>query len=202
MIVQHVQLVRFEWHPELPGGQRVVLSNLGEEFFISSREDPRLLFPVIEGAIPQSISRLKVRAFIGDAVVPMKCTQTLSVLVLDQKSRPVAIAAVDFTLSMPGGIIENFSMESTQNTGIASASIPIAVQEPGPVYITVNVKFGEIVKRTRTSFQTWWGWSSESSDEIGLLPPQLFQESQIIHSVRWIKPQNLLNNAHRPQAIP
>ena len=152
IIVQHFQLARFEWHTELPAGSRVVLGNLGKEYFERNQEDPRLLFPNPEGARPLPVQDLSVKAFPGDAVMASKGIQSLFVKVEDQNRNPVANASVSISILMPDGSQETHAMAPTDSGGFSTASFPFTSPRPGLVLVEVSVRFEEFESRTSTLF--------------------------------------------------
>lgn len=155
MIVQHFQLARFEWHPELPSGSRVVLGDLGKEYFEINHEDPRLLFPNLEGARPLPVRELSVKAFPGEAVMPLEGDQTLYIKVEDQNHNPVSNAAINFSVIMPDGTTGNHSMAPTDSAGYSSASFQFDSPGPGLVLVEIFVRFEEFESNTQTAFYVW-----------------------------------------------
>jgi hypothetical protein len=155
LIVQHFQLARFEWHPSMPSGRRVVLGNLGEEYFNFSKENPKRLLPVIAEGLPQPVIRLRVRAFVGEAITSLEGEQSIYVIVQDQQLRAVSDVKVIFAVMMPGGSTKLYSMAPTNHRGISSASFPFDSDIPGDIIITVTVTSGEFEKQTVTSFRVW-----------------------------------------------
>jgi hypothetical protein len=155
MIVQHFQMARFEWHPELPAGSRVVLGDLGKEYFEKNHEDPRLLFPNLEGARLLPVSDLSVKAFPGEAVLSLDGVQTLYVRVEDQSRNPVSNAKINFTVFMPDGTTVHHSMAPTDSSGYTSAAFQFHSPGPGVIRIEIFVRFAEFESQTRTGFYIW-----------------------------------------------
>jgi len=158
-IVQYFQRARFEWHPELPAGQRVALSNLGTRYFYYTDEDPKLLRPNrnVEDAIirPPAID-IKARAFVASAVSPFTGSQVLYVVVQDQNLNPVENASVNFEVIYPGGEPITFQMRLTDAHGIATQRFAVNSQAPGIVTINITATFRTLQSHTKTSFQIWW----------------------------------------------
>jgi hypothetical protein len=159
--VQYFDYARFEWHPELPAGKQVVLSNVGELYFKLSEKQSLALpgnrnrnnIPITKG----KISDLKVHAFPVNALTPSGSTQTIYVLVQDQ-SRQMMVPNVQVTLdvSYPSGVIDSFGMPITDENGITRITFPVQKTSLGVVDIVVTAVYVNITKITRCSFRIWW----------------------------------------------
>lgn len=154
-IVQYFNYARFTWHPELPPGQKVQLSDLGRIYFYKQRLDPFILTPITNNS-PQSILGLKVRAFPEKALIASGDQQTISVIVQDQRLQPVAQAQVKMTLVLPDGSEQNLLMEPTDEHGISRLSLLVDSEEIGMAAMEITVTYGDFIDRTRTSFRVWW----------------------------------------------
>jgi len=157
-IVQYFQSARFEWHPENSPGKRVVVSDLGYRYFNHRGEDPRHLNPVGEiNDIIVPVLRLRPRAFVSSAILPMGEKQTLYVIVQDQSLRPVANAQVDFTIVFSDNSQNEYRINNTNEAGISIFSFSVTANSPGIVNIFVDVTYTDplITGKTRTSFQIW-----------------------------------------------
>ncbi len=156
-IVQYFQRALFEWHPELPSGQRVVLSDLGWQYFWSRKEDPQRLRPPEGRPIPKILLNLKVRAFPSRAVMPPNENQTLFVVVQDQNLLPIADATVYFTVRYPSGREANIVIpDRTDKDGIARISFRVDEKAIGLAKIVVTVTYDKFKEQTVTSFRLWW----------------------------------------------
>jgi hypothetical protein len=155
-ISQYFQHARFEWHPELPAGEQVVLADLGIRFFQFRGENPALLQPNIEDAIPlQTVTSLQVHAFASKPVAPTSGEQTFHVIVFDQGFHPVEDATVKLDIELPGRAPVSVEAESTNIDGLSSHQITFEGAQSGTAKVSVRVEYDGIVKRTRTSFQIW-----------------------------------------------
>jgi hypothetical protein len=156
-IVQYFQRARLEWHPERLPGERVILSNLGSQYFEFQNEKPSLLRPNLDNAIPQQpTTGLKTWAFVSKPILSFRGTQTLYVIVQDQNLRPVQNAFVVFEVTYPGGAKDSFQMETTNALGISSYSFPFSIGTPGIVELKVTATYQTMQSQTKTSFQIWW----------------------------------------------
>jgi hypothetical protein len=156
-IVQYFDYARFEWHPERPSGQRVVLTNLGNRYFLFQDEDPSLLRPNRFEAIPyKPTMEIKARAFVKQPIMPFRGVQTLYVIVQDQYFKPVENASITFEVKYSDKTKEFFQMQSTNSRGISTHSFLVTVKSPDIVEIIVTANFQSLQSQTKTSFQIWW----------------------------------------------
>ena len=155
--VQYFQNARFEWHPDLDPGQRVVLAHLGSQYFSHQAEDPALLLPKQDGNIINSIRNLRVRAYPIKAVTGKAGSQTIYVMVQDQRLLPVANVEVTLSLRIPGQAESPLSVTTTTNdAGIAQLTFSFSAEEVGVATIQVNASRGDLEAGTTTSFRIWW----------------------------------------------
>jgi hypothetical protein len=155
--VQYFQNARFEWHPDLPLGQRVVLAHLGSQYFARQAEDPTLLLPDQGGNIINSIRSLQVRAYATKAVTGKTGLQTIYVMVQDQRLLPVENAQVTLILRMPGEQERRLSIPAlTNEAGFTQITFPFRSDEVGVATIQVIALRGDLQSDTTTSFRVWW----------------------------------------------
>ncbi|GAB4493426.1 MAG: hypothetical protein Fur0016_29470 [Anaerolineales bacterium] len=154
-IVQYFERARFEWYPEYPDGQRVVLAELGRIYFDLVSEDPNLLQPVKADAFPGSVTKIYARAFTWKAVTRLQDTQTVYVIVQDQTLAPVPDATAIVTISWPGGGMQSLA-QTTNEYGLVILSFPVQGQPHGSlVTIKVEVLYRGWNTETVTSFRVW-----------------------------------------------
>jgi hypothetical protein len=153
-MVQYFERARFEWHPNKPSGERVVLADLGRLYFDLRRESPDYLRGT--DSIPQVILSLQSRAFVSKPVSAQKGEQTLHVVVQDQNMLPVSYAQVVFTISYPSGKEESYSMPITNASGITSFSFQVDEEKSGIAVISVAVQHARLQQNTRASFRIWY----------------------------------------------
>lgn len=154
-IVQYFQRARFEWHPENPFGQQVVLSDLGLSYFLVRGESLALLehsdFAPLTS--PQS---LKIHAFPQNPLLPTTGQQIIYVIVQDQYSQPIMGAEVTGSITLPDGRKIPLAIQRTNAEGVAITDpIPISTYQIGVAEVTINVKFNGLEKQTGTSFHIW-----------------------------------------------
>jgi hypothetical protein len=153
-MVQYFEQARFEWHPDKPSGEKVVLSDLGRLYFDLRKENVGYMERT--ESIPQVILSLQARAFVEKPVMAKKCEQTVFVVVLDQNLLPVAYAQAAFTVKYPSGKEATFSMPATNINGITSFSFDVDESEIGSAEINVTVNHARMEQGTRISFRIWY----------------------------------------------
>jgi hypothetical protein len=155
-LVQCFQMACFEWHPELPSGQRVVLMDLGRLYFEARKENPKELLPDRENYIPKTTLRLQVRAFPDKAVISRNNEQNLHVIVQDQNLLPIANAQATITIHSKNGEEEIYTMPETDVNGITRLSFTVDHNDFGIVKVTVTINYDIFEVQTRTSYRLWW----------------------------------------------
>ena len=157
VIVQYFQNTRFEWNPALPPGQKVVLANLGKEYFFTMRENPVRLGPINGGNINNGTLSLKVRAYPVKAVTSRDGTQTIYAVVQDQRLLPVKDAQITITLRMPNGEpIRHIVPTLTDERGVTQYTFPFKTSGVGIVQVIVTATSNNLEAKTTTSFRVWW----------------------------------------------
>ena len=158
-IVQYFQYASFEWRPESPAGQRVVLSDLGTIYFEKTSQDPAQLQPILPPSkgdnIAKRILNLQVNAFI--ARNEAKNSRTLYVIVKDQNRQPVPGITVDFAIRLPDGSEKSFIMPlPTNQSGFAYMTFGVDLFPPNQlIEIVVRVNHQGLEKDARTAFWAW-----------------------------------------------
>jgi len=154
---QYFQRARLEWHPELPLGEKIIVSDLGIQYFNFQGEDTRLLQPNQGINVPlQEVSRLQVHAFVSKPILSLsENNQELYVIVYDQNFKAVANVILNFTIQLPSGEIIKDTMNQSSDKGVSSKVIQVVGLSAGMAEITVTATIGTIQQQTRTSFQIW-----------------------------------------------
>ena len=160
LIVQYFQRARFEWHPELPAGYHVRLTDLGYRYFDKVGEDPMRLPPVWLGPgpdAPQTVLSLRVRAFPLHAVLPQSGAQTIYIIVQDQNLIPISNAQVVLVLKLPSGKEERYIVpETTDGNGVTHFSFNYTGQTPGVAQVIVSAVYENFHNQSITSFRIWY----------------------------------------------
>jgi len=156
-IVQSFQRARFEWHPELTPGNKVVLSDLGSMQFDKIGENPERLKPVSGDNIPRTVLSLHVRAFPKNAFTPRTGVQTIYIVVQDQKRVAVENAQVTLVVTFPSGNIQRYIIPGlTDQNGIISYSFDFSQEIVGSTQVLVTATYEDRQQQTTTSFRIWW----------------------------------------------
>jgi hypothetical protein len=156
-LVQYFQFARMEWHPELPAGQQVVLTDIGKRYF-TLFEDQRLAQPITNGAL-HLVMELQVQAYVSQPVMLASGDQIVYVVVQDQSLAPVTGANVAISLQYPDTQTESKIFLPTGITdakGIARLTFPMRDQANGLVEIVVTATYNELKAKTITSYRVWW----------------------------------------------
>ena len=159
-LVQYFERARFEWHPELPAGQDVVLTDLGQQYFNALHEDPARL-NTSQPLSPDIVARppvlnLHAMAFAWKAVTLPTDAQKIYVIVQDQVFSPVQGATGIATLHLTNGQDLSYPLLTDAN-GIATLpEVRFTDQIPGElVKVDVAVAYRGLISNTTTSFRIW-----------------------------------------------
>jgi len=156
-IVQYFEKARLEWQAWKPEGQRVVVSDLGRVYFDTLGEDLGLIPPVKPlDNTPQTISKLKVRAFVWKAVTVATDSQVIFIIVQDQNQQPVANTNCTSVVHWPDGHNDSFSL-ATNTNGVGMIPLTFVSQIQGNlIYTDVSCTYGSLSGATTTSFRIWY----------------------------------------------
>ncbi len=158
LMVQFFQKSSLEWHPELPPGRQVTVSNLGRLYFDVRGENPDLTQPIRpDNFAPHTILRLHARAFTQHSVTALKGQQTIFIIVQDQNRFPIQGARVTLTLSTPGGGDVQLPVPNvTDENGITKISFAFSARTQGSAQVKIYVEYENLQTNTGTSFRLWW----------------------------------------------
>jgi hypothetical protein len=165
-IVQYFERARFEWRPDRPSGQYVVLTDLGAQYFYSHGENQANRLPAPdaniytrpgETPVEEGILSLRVRAYPKKAVASQQGVQSVYVIVQDQRLLPVEGAQVTLLVTLPGGDQYRYIVPVlTNERGIVQFQFPYKADTTGPVQIFVTANYQNLKSQTTTSFRSWW----------------------------------------------
>ncbi|HEX9012267.1 MAG TPA: hypothetical protein VF813_02080, partial [Anaerolineaceae bacterium] len=157
LYIQYFERARLEWHPELPTGQRVSITDLGRMYFDKVVDDRSLLEPKPSNNIPQSAIQLTAHVFAARAVVSPNDQQTLYVVVQDQYLRPISQANVAATIHFPIGGEERYRLPLTDQDGITRFEFNVGNQPYDTItQVQIEVTQGGLQTKTGTWFRIWW----------------------------------------------
>jgi hypothetical protein len=161
-IVQYFQRARFEWHPQQLAGDRVLVSDLGRQYFILMNGDADVTKPEDvfidnnENNRAQVILSLNVRAYTEKSVLPESGRVTITVTVRDQNLIPVAGANIIMIVKLPSGEEQHILFDKlTDEHGIAKYTIDFKNQPMGLAQVRVKVSYADVQKKALTSFRIW-----------------------------------------------
>jgi len=159
-LTQTFEYARLEWHPEYPSGSQVVLSGLGEQYFLLEETNYALLSPSQEIQPQQSVvQELHASVFLAQALRTGDSIETLYVAVHDQRLGPVAQAQVTVQITYPSGAVQSNLIEPTDQNGVSQASFSVKGGETGVVGVAVTVTYGTFTETAYSSFRvrqdTW-----------------------------------------------
>lgn len=151
--VQYFENARMEWHPEMPSGQRVVLSDLGRIYFDKRIGDQAALSP----ATTRLLVKPKIRAFVSQALIAPNSQQTLFIIVQDQDCRPVEQAMAGIVVRMPDGREEIYRAPLTNTDGISVVNFSVGeVLVKEIVQVDVYIDYLGEQAYASTWFRIWW----------------------------------------------
>lgn len=158
--IQYFQNARLEYRPDLPAGKRIVVADLGREYFDFVRENPALLkAEKADESGSDVIDRTRQligRAFPTFPVTSRSGEQTIYVVVTDQRLEPVAGANVKLIVRMPSGEQQTYTLANTNANGITRLEFSFKGQSTGSVTVRVQIERDGLKTETSTSFRIWW----------------------------------------------
>ena len=158
MLVQYFTRSRMEWHPEMPAGKHVTLTDVGRLDFDRTIGDFKIMEP--SGFIPQSsLTEIHVRAFPERPLVASGSRQKIYVIVQDQFLQPLSGALVTITVRLPDGRVENYHPQDPTNTdGFTQAEFDVQGLQPNQVVevaVSASILNGPD-GQSQTWFRIWW----------------------------------------------
>lgn len=152
-MVQNFQWARFEWRFDLPPGERIVISDLGKQYFDLYESSMRLL-PNADDYIANVLS-LKTRAFLSKAVAAPDDSLILYVIVQDQNLQGVQGTQVSVIVRFSNGIENRYLLDPTNEHGFTRFSFDLHNAPYGMAEILVTVSNDLLQTQTRTSLRIW-----------------------------------------------
>lgn len=155
--VQYFDYARMEWWPDLPAGQRVRLTNLGQIYFEKVVANPDLLKPSPPPDMAGNVLNPRVRVFVLKSLIGAEEQQTVYVIAQDQYLRSIEGAQVGVTLNFPNGTAESYRLPDTNEYGVSQFTFTTVNL---PVRSVVTLK-AEIRIRGESGsgkawFRMWW----------------------------------------------
>jgi hypothetical protein len=158
-LVQNFERARFEWHPELPAGQNVMLADLGGIYFNAHEDATWLNSSLPLDNIPLLIKpplSLQTLAFVARSVTFPDDTQKVFVIVQDQTLSPVPGANGTVTVHLSTGQALVYPVTTDDNGIGVVPSISFSGQLSGsPVIVDVSMAYQGLTANATTSFLIW-----------------------------------------------
>lgn len=155
-LVQYFFYSRLEWHPDLPIGKNIQVSNLGYEFIYINQEDTTRLAPPKNNTI-FTITKLNAQAIAEQSITSMQGRQTVHIRVTDQRNLPVDKAQVVVIVRLPSGEESRYIVpQITNQDGVTQFTFPFNSNLVGMAEIQVTVTRDNLQTKTSTSFHIWW----------------------------------------------
>lgn len=154
LIVQYFEYARFEWKPSNQEGQRVVIADLGREYFDYLQEPPGWLTPP-SGEPNIRVQKMQTQAFVWKAVALANDNQLVYIIVQDQNLQPVSNAQGNAIIKWPDNTVTNQAF-ITNSSGVGIVTLTFNNQPYGKtVIIDIAVTKDGIATSTTTSFRIW-----------------------------------------------
>jgi hypothetical protein len=134
------------------------MADLGTQYFYARAEDPARLRPDPGDDIIKGVLTLQASAYPSRAVTGRTGTQTIYVIVQDQRLLPIAGAQVSVVAHLPSGkeILCPTRPAPTNAQGITHCTFRFTNDKVGSAEIVVNVSRENLTAQTVTSFRIWW----------------------------------------------
>ena len=158
-MVQYFERARFEWHPELAVGQKVLLADCGRIYAISYEDLAWLNSALPLNNIPLQINpplSLRTLAFVARAVTLASDTQRIFIVVQDQTFGPVFGATGSVTVHLSTGENLTYPIVTDINGVGVIPSVNFSDQIPGSLVIfDVSMSYQGLRSETISSFRIW-----------------------------------------------
>lgn len=160
-IMQYFERARFEWHPELPRGQNVLLSGLGGMYFYHVSEDPARIAKVPPSGqtltlADQNVLGLDTVVFVEKAILLPGDTQTIYIIVRDQALAPLEGASGNVTIDLPGSRDLVFPVTTLANGTAILTGITLEPFLGGTrIPVVVHMTYQGLQDHTEIVFRLW-----------------------------------------------
>jgi len=155
-IVQYFENARLEWRPELPAGQKIGVSNLGQIYYDQKIGSHGL---ELNGnfIIAASVPEVKVNTFVARALIPADSSQTIFVVVQDKNLEPVEGAMVTINIHKPGELGDAYRAPATDEHGVSIFEFNIGeLPVKQVVNVDVKVDYSGTTTLSESWFRIWW----------------------------------------------
>jgi hypothetical protein len=158
-LVQYFERARMEWRPEMPSGQRVILTDIGRLHFDVMIGDYELTHAESSNLPQRVLTEMRVNVFSARPLLASGEQQRIFTVVQDQYHQPLKDAEVMVTVRYPDGRSENYRpLHNTDADGLAETTFTIEQVAPNQVIqVEVEASITNGPKnKARTWFRIWW----------------------------------------------
>lgn len=158
-LVQYFERTRLEWRPDDPSGDKIAISDLGKIYYDRRVGTPPQIQTDFIPANKDDVRQLRLYAFVGQSLLPANSDQSLYIIVLDQKRKPVEGATVFARATLPNGDVVDLSSEMTLTDGSGISRVKFHVGQFNPrdlVQVEVRTVFNSLESQSSTWFRIWW----------------------------------------------
>ncbi|NTW42955.1 MAG: hypothetical protein HGB14_00660 [Anaerolineaceae bacterium] len=156
-LVQFFENALLEWHPEKKSGERVVVADLGSQYYSDIVDDPQFLRTAPD-TLPADVNRIPaVNVYVSSAIIPANSTQRIFVVVYDQYHQPIPDSMVGVNISLPDGSESFYRLPETNSAGISILDLSIGALKPQEmIKIEASASFENVLKTGTAWFRIWW----------------------------------------------
>ena len=155
-IVQYFENGRLEWRPELPAGQKIGVSNLGQIYY-NQEIGPDGQNATGQNIIVSSIPEVKVSTFVSKALIAANSSQKIFVIVQDKNLQPVQGAMINIIIHKPGELGEGYRAPATDKNGISVFEFNVGDLPIKQVMnVDVDVDYSGVRTESESWFRVWW----------------------------------------------
>ena len=155
-IVQYFENARLEWRPELPAGQKIGVSNLGQIYYdrhVSSDG----LDTTGRNIIVSSIPEIKVNTFVSKALISANESQKIFVVVQDNNLKPIEGAMITINVHKPGEMGKGYRAPETDENGISVFQFNVGdLPVKQLVNVDVKIEYSGTSTQSESWFRVWW----------------------------------------------
>jgi len=155
-IVQYFENARLEWRPELPAGQKIGVSNLGQIYY-NQRVGSNGLETTGRNIILSAIPEVKANTFVSKALIPANSSQQVFVVVRDKNLKPVQGAMITINIHKPGELGDAYRAPATDENGISVFEFNVGdFPVKQVVNVDVKVDYSGTSTLSESWFRIWW----------------------------------------------
>jgi len=155
--VQYFEFARVEWHPASKSGRRVVLSDLGKDYFNTRLGDPAFLDPNSPSALRAINVSLAVDIFVQQPLISNGHSQKIYFIVRNQHNVPVQDVMIKVTLIRDDEKLDIYRPNPTDENGVSTLTFTLSDMKPNEIIkIQVEAELGDLSNNANGWFRCWW----------------------------------------------